>query len=64
MKTSIRIIKRGQYKTSNELKTSEAGKSAAQSTREMVSTVKSWVTEFRQRERAQSHSFSPLRPKA
>jgi hypothetical protein len=64
MKTSIRIIKRGQYETSNELKTTGAGKSVEQSTREMANTVKSWVTEFRQgeMERAQSHPL--IRPTA
>lgn len=57
MKTSIRVIKRGQFETSNELKTSGAEKSAEQSAREMANIVKSWVAEFRQRERAQSHSL-------
>jgi hypothetical protein len=58
MKTSIRIIKRGQCETSNESKTSGAEKTVAQSTREMANTVKSWVAEFRQRERAQSHPLT------
>ena len=57
MKTSIRIIKRGQYKTPHEPETSGAEKSVAQSTREMANTVKSWVAEFRQKERTQSHSL-------
>ncbi len=62
MKTSIRIIKRGQCETSNELKSSGAEKSVAQSTREMANTVKSWVADLRQRERTQSHPL--LRPTA
>jgi hypothetical protein len=60
MKTSIRIIKRKQCEASNELETSGAEKSVAQSTREMANTVKGWVAEFRQRERAQSHHLIRL----
>jgi hypothetical protein len=62
MKPSIRVIKRKQCEASNELKTSGAEKSVAQSAREMANTVKSWVAEFRQRERAQSHPL--IRPTA
>jgi hypothetical protein len=60
MKPSIRVIKRKQYEASSELKTSGAEKSFEQSTREMANTVKSWVAEFQQRERAQSR-LKPLR---
>lgn len=62
MKPSIRVIKRKQYEASNELKTSVTEKSVEQSAREMANTVKSWVAEFRQSERAQSHPL--LRPAA
>jgi hypothetical protein len=66
MQPSIKIIKRKQDEKhkrdedSNELKTSHAEKSVEQSTREMVSTVKSWITELQQRKRAQGHLFPPL----
>jgi hypothetical protein len=60
MKTSIRLIKRGQCEAPNKLETSGAKKSVEQSTREMANTVKSWVAEFRQTERAQSHHLIRL----
>ena len=58
MNSSIKIVKRKRDDAPNDLKTSEAEKSVEQSTREMVSTVKSWIAELQQRKRAQSHSFS------
>jgi hypothetical protein len=63
MKSSIKIIKRKQGakhkpdEDSNEMKTSEGEKSAKGSTREMVSTVQSWIAELQQRKRAKAHSF-------
>lgn len=60
MKSSIKIIKRTQNEDAIGLKTAEVEKSVEQTTREMVSTVKSWVTELQQRKRAQSQSFSRL----
>ena len=66
MKSSIKIIKRKQGakhkpdEDSNEMKTSEGEKSAKGSTREMVSTVKSWIAELQQRKSSQSRSFSQL----
>ena len=64
MKSSIKIIKRKQGADSIDLKTSEVEKageeSVEQSTREMVSTVKSWIAELQQRKRAQVHGFSHL----
>ena len=63
MKSSIKIIKRKDA-DSIDLKTSEVKKageeSVEQSTREMVSTVKSWIAEFQQRKRAQVHGVSHL----
>ncbi len=58
MKSSIRIIKRKSDEDANELKTSEGEKSVERTTREIVSTVKSWIAETQQRKRAQSQSFS------
>lgn len=60
MKSSIRIIKRQRNDDSNDVKTSEGEKSVERSTREIVSTVKSWIAETQQRKRAQSQSFSHL----
>lgn len=61
MKSSIKIIKRKRDENSNDLKTSEVEKkSVERSTREMVSTVKTWIAEIQQRKRAQSQSLSHL----
>ena len=60
MKSSIKIIKRKQDAESNDLNTSKPEKSVEPSTREMVSTVKSWIAELQQRKREQSSSFSQL----
>jgi hypothetical protein len=60
MKSSIKIIKRTQLEESKCSKTFEAEKSVEQKTRELVSTVKSWITEFQERKRTQAHSFSNL----
>jgi hypothetical protein len=62
MKSSIKIIKRKDA-DSVDLKRPEVKKaeeSVEQSTREMVSTVKSWIAELQQRKRAQVHGFSHL----
>lgn len=60
MKSSIKIIKRNQSDDSNNMKTCEAEKSVEQTTREMVSTVKSWITELQDRKRAERHLLSQL----
>ena len=60
MKPSIKIIKRRQDGDSYEVKTAEGEKSVERSTREMASTVKSWIAELQDRKRAQSHSFPSL----
>jgi hypothetical protein len=60
MKSSIKIIKRARLEESSGMKTFEAEKSVEQKTRELVSTVKSWVTELQERKRTQVHSFSNL----
>ena len=62
MKASIKIIKRKKDADSIDLKTPEVekvvGKTVEQSTREMVTTVKSWIAELQQRKRAQDHGVS------
>jgi len=58
--SSIKIIKRKQNEDAIDLKTAEVEKSVEQSTREMVTTVKSWIAEIQQRKRAQSQSLSHL----
>jgi hypothetical protein len=60
MKSSIKIIKRKTDDQPQESKPSESKDSVERGTREIVSTVKSWIAELQQKKRAQSHSFSPL----
>ena len=60
MKSSIKIVKRKRDEDSKDLRTSEGEKSVERSTREMVSTVKSWIAELQERKRAQNQSFSHL----
>ena len=60
VKSSIRVIKRRRDADESDFKTSEDEISVERSTREMVSTVKSWIAELQERKRAQAHSFSPL----
>lgn len=57
MNASIKIVKRKRDEEPNDLKTSAPEKSAERSTREMVSTLKSWIAELQKRNRAQSRSF-------
>ena len=56
VKSSIRVIKRGRGENANDLKTSEGENSVERSTREMVRTVKSWISELQERKRAQGIS--------
>jgi hypothetical protein len=56
MKSSIRIIKRKSNDNSNESRIGKTEKTAERSTREMVSTVKSWIIELQQKRRAQGHT--------
>lgn len=61
MKAAIKIIKRKQDNESNDLAGPSGGQSAERSTREMVSTVKSWIVELQQRKRTEPHSFPACR---
>ena len=57
MKSSIKIIKRKQNDNSNESRNGKAEKTAERNTREMVSTVKTWIYEMQQKRRAQGHTL-------
>lgn len=59
MKSTIKIVKRKQSEDENDLKTPPQ-KSVERATREVVSTVKGWISELKQRKRNQSHSLAPL----
>jgi hypothetical protein len=60
MKSSIKIIKPKHSEDSINSRTAETEKSVEQSTREMVSTVKSWIAELRDRKRVETQSLSQL----
>jgi hypothetical protein len=60
MKPSVRVIKQNREEQPKESTTPQGEKSVERSTREMVSTVKSWIVELQQRKRLQCHSFVPL----
>jgi len=57
---SIKVIKRNREDQPKDPKPSESEKSVKRGTREMVSTVKSWIDELQQRKRVQSPSFPQL----
>lgn len=57
MNSLIKVIKRKQDEDSDGSKASEGAKSVERSTREMVSTVKSWIAELQQRKRAHGSWF-------
>ena len=57
MKSSIKIIKRKRNDNSNESRNGKTEKTAEKSTREMVSTVKTWVHELQEKRRAQGHTL-------
>ena len=60
MKSTVKIVKRKQGEDENDLKTAQHQKSVERATREVVSTVKGWISELKQRKSGQSHSFAPL----
>lgn len=51
MNSAIKIIKRGKSETVTEVRVDQGERSGAQSTREMVRTVKGWISELQQRRR-------------
>ena len=60
MKPSVRVIKQNREEQPKESTPPQGEKSVERSTREMVSTVKSWIVALQQRKRLQGHSFVPL----
>jgi len=60
MRMSIKIIKPNRGEAPIEAPPAQHEKSVQQSTREMVSTVKSWIAELQDRKRAQRQSFALL----
>jgi hypothetical protein len=64
MKSSIRIIKRKQGEDESDFqipgRKQPAERQPRESTREMVSNVKSWIAELKQRRTSERRSFSPF----
>lgn len=60
MKPGIKIIKRRDGDELGPLETSDSERSIEQETRDMVSTVKTWITELQERKRSQLRTFPPL----
>ena len=54
MNTKIRIIKHGDEKP-NELEPERQEQPSRQSTREITSTIKLWISEFKERRRTDEH---------
>ena len=51
MNSAVKIIKRGQNRISTGARASQDEQTGAQSTREIVKTVKGWISELHQRHR-------------
>ena len=58
MNSVVRVVKRGAREPKNlQTGNQETGQ---QSQRKIVSTVKSWIAELKQRRRAEEHAYSAL----
>jgi hypothetical protein len=60
MKSSIKIIKRKGNDNSNEPRNGKTVKTAEENTREMVSTIKTWIDELQQKRALGATRFSKL----
>lgn len=60
MKSGVRVIKRGREEVARSLPPSRDEKTARQSEREIVSTVKSWINEWETRRRLDAQSSFAL----
>ena len=61
MKSAVKIIRRGQNKSSTEVLAGQDEQAGAQSSREIVRTVKAWISELHQRRRDEQVASSALR---
>ena len=61
MNSAVKIIKRGQNKISTAAVTSQDEQTGAQSTREIVKTVKGWISELHQRRRDEQEVSSAFK---
>jgi hypothetical protein len=51
MNSAVKIIKRGRNESLTEVQSGQGQRTGAQSTREIVKTVKGWISELQQRRR-------------
>ena len=61
MNSAVKIIKRGQNKTSTADVASQDEQTGEQSTREIVKTVKGWISELHQRRRDEQDRSSAFK---
>src|SRR6266702_4691241 len=61
MKSSVKIIKRGKNEVLTEVQAGQDERTGAQSTREMVKTVKGWIAELHRRHQDEELSTSAFR---
>ena len=60
MNSAVRILKRGRNEGLKDLKAGQDKKTRQQSTREIVSTIKSWIAELEQRHRDEERTGASL----
>jgi hypothetical protein len=61
MKSGVKIIKRGKNDILTEVRSGQDERTGAQSTREIVTTVKGWISELHQRRRDEQLRSSAFR---
>src|SRR5258708_5578954 len=61
MKSSVKIIKRGKNEVLTEVQAGQDERTGAQSTREMVKTVKGWIAELHRRRQDEELATSAFR---
>ena len=60
MNSAVRILKRGRNEGVKDLKPGQDEKRGQQSTHEIVSTIKGWITELEQRRRDEERTWAAL----
>jgi hypothetical protein len=58
MNSSVRLIKRGGNDRLKSVRANQSEKAGPQATREIVSTVKGWIAELKQRQRGDDRRYA------
>ena len=61
MNSAVRIVKRKRNEVLKDFEADQREKSGRQSTREIVTTVKGWIAELQQRQRAEGRTWSAIK---